>query len=300
MGTARCRWNRSSLGVVLSVVLVIGAGACSSSSSSAKLTAEQRAALGEVAAAFDEAEASVATAFEAAVVVPKLERWQQTEDRHQAALRALRDGLPAGECRSAVERLLVVEDGQNAVRGRLIEDYRAERYGLVAKDATDYGASVINGAYQAEDGVAVACGRSTVDAARTTTRAAALTPAQNALVDAVLAAYAETRVAFDAAFSVPEFVADVEVQQAAEAAVGAALDAMIALLAPGECRDSLQEIRTLERQQSELRTTIIAAGKAGDAVKMFTVLGDYSAINSTSETFTSARRAAVVNCGGDV
>lgn len=291
------RGNRMGVGVLLVTALAVVGAACSSSSGN-QLSAQQRAAIGEVAAAFDAAEATTASAFDAVVVVPKLERWQETEDRHQTALRALRDGLPAGECRAAIEKLLVVEDGQNVIRRRLIEDYRQEKFGIVAKDATEYGASVINGAYQAEDAVAEACGRSSVTADKVTARAAALTPAQNALFDAVLAAYAETRVAFDAAFSVSRFVTDLEALQAADASVRAVLQAQMETLGEGACRSSLFEILDIEKQQEDLRVAMIAAGKAGDTVKMLTTLDQYTAINSTSAPFVELRRTAFVNCGG--
>lgn len=291
------RENRKGVGVLLVIALAMVGAACSSSPGN-QLSAQQRAAIGEVAAAFDAAEATTASAFDAVVVVPKLERWQETEDRHQAALRALRDGLPAGECRASIEKLLVVEDGQNVIRRRLIEDYRQEKFGIVAKDATDYGASVINGAYQAEDAVAEACGRSSVTADKVTARAAALTPAQNSLFDAVLAAYAETRVAFDAAFSVSRFVTDLEALQAADASVRAVLQAQMETLGEGACRSSLSEILDIEKQQEVLRVAMIAAGKAGDTVKMLTTLDQYTAINSTSAPFVELRRTAFVNCGG--
>lgn len=299
MGSSSRRHRRMIGGLAVTLGLALALGACSSDSSS-KLTSEERTALGEAAAAFDQAEAAVVGAFEGAVVVPKLERWQETETRHQEALTRLRDGLPVGECRSAIDALLEVEKRQNVIRLRLIEDYRQEQFGLVAKDTTDYGVSVINGAYQAEDAVAVACGRSTVNRSRVTERAGSLSPAQNALIDAVLDAYDATRQAFDAAFSIPGFVADVEALQAADAAVAKELDEVIALLGDGECRASLVAVRALEQQQSDLRVGIIAAGKSGDAVKMFTLLGDYTAINSTSEPFMTARRAAVEACGADV
>lgn len=300
MAVDRTRRNRNVLalaGVLSFAVIALG---CSSSSSSTTLTKEQRAELGKVAAAYDAAEASVTSAFDAAVVVPRLENWQDSEYRHQEALRRLRDGLPAGECRSSIEALIAVEDGQNVIRLRLIDDYRKEQFSEVAKDTTAYGASVINGGYQAEDAVAVACGRSTVNPSRVTERAGALTTAQNALFDSVLSAYAASGVAFDSAFSISGFVSDIEALQNADVAVDAALDESIAMLADGTCRDSLREVRRLEQQQTDLRSSMIAAGKAGDAVKMFTILDDYTAINSTSEPFTTARRTAAKDCGADV
>ena len=296
--TRRCSTVLAVIGIV--TLVVSGVGCSSSSSSSTKLTKEQRAELGKVAAAYDAAEASVTNTFEAAVVVPKLENWQNAEYRHQEALGRLRDGLPAGACRSAIEALLVVEDGQNVIRLRLIDDYRKEQFSEVAKDTVAYGASVINGAYQAEDAVAVACGRSSVDPTRVTDRAASLTAPQNALFDSVLAAYDATRVAFDASFSIARFVTEVEALQNADVAVDTALDESIAMLADGTCKDSLREIRRLEQQQTDLRSSIIAAGKAGDAVKMFTLLNDYTAINSTSEPFMTARTTAAKDCGADV
>lgn len=295
--------RRGRAAVAIGVLALAGvlAGACSSSSSSSsKLTAQQRTELGEIAKAYDEAESATAATFEPETTVPRLEKWQESEDRHQDALKRLRDGLPAGACRSSIEALLVVEDGQNVIRRRLIEDYRQSQFGIVAKDTVDYAASVANGALQAEAAVPVACGRSTVDRARTTDAAASLTPAQNALFNAVLDAYEATRQAFDAAFSIPRFVTEVEALQAADVAVASALDALIADLSDGACRSSLLEVRELERRQSEIRMSIIAAGKAGDAVKMFTLLADYTAINSTSEPFVTARRTAVKDCGGKI
>ena len=162
---------RSRFGVVVGLLLLAGAmlagTSCSSSSpkSANSLTSEQRAALSEVAEAYDNAERSLANSLETTTIVPKFEKWQETEYLHQQALKALRDGLPSGECRSAVEALLVIEEGQNVIRLRLIENYRQEQFGLVAVDTKDYGLSVVNGDLQAEAAVAAACGRSSVDPA---------------------------------------------------------------------------------------------------------------------------------------
>lgn len=256
------------------------------------------AAICDVEAAYGQAESSTATAFAAVVVVPKLERWQATEERHQAALIRLRDRLPEGECRTAIEKLLIVEEGQNVIRRRLIENYRQEQFGLVAKDATDYGVSVVAGAIQAEEAVAVACGRSTVNPARVSERAAALNPGHNALVDEVLKAYEATRQAFGSAFSRTGFAAAVEALQAADAKLRTELEAKIASLPAGPCRDSLVEILEIEKQQEELRVAMIEASNAGNTAKMFTILDEYTAKNSTSPVFVNLRSKANLNCGG--
>lgn len=281
---------------------MLASTSCSSSSSTSadSLTSEQRAALNEAAAAYDNAEKSLANSFEATNTVPKLERWQETENLHQQALKALRDGLPNGECRSAVEALLVIEEGQNVIRLRLIENYRQEKFGLVAVDTTDYGLSVVNGARQAEAAVGTACGRSSVDPTASPTNPTLLNGAQSVLFDAVLTAYGATRVAFEGAFAVADFVADVQAAQVVEVGVGKELDEVIALLGDGSCRTSLVELRAIERQQEELRAAIISAGQSGDVVAMFTKLGEYSAINTTSVVFTTARESVVTNCGADV
>ena len=296
MGALRRRRGSLMAGVVVLAGVLVAGVACSSST----LTAEQRTALAEVAAAYDQAEQGLANAFEADVVVPNLERWQETETLHQEALVALRDALPEGSCRASIEDLLKIEEGQNAIRLRLIENYRQEQYALVAQETTQYGISVVNGALQAEAAVPVACGRSSVDPAVTGGDPGSLTPEQNALFDAVLAAYAATREAFDGAFSVSEFVSDVENVGVAEAAVAKELDEVIAQLGDGPCKTSLVEVRAVEQQQADLREVIIEKGKAGDLVAMFTALGEYTAVNSTSEPFTTARQSAVDNCGAEV
>ena len=298
--------GRSRLGVVVGLLLLAGAmlagTSCSSSSpkSANSLTSEQRAALSEAADAYDNAERSLANSLETTTIVPKFEKWQETEYLHQQALKALRDGLSSGECRSAVEALLVIEEGQNVIRLRLIENYRQEQFGLVAVDTKDYGLSVVNGALQAEAAVAAACGRSSIDPAASPSNPTLLNAAQNALFDAVVTAYVATGVAFDRAFPVADFVADVEAAQVTEVGVGKELDDVIALLGDGPCRTSLIELRAIERQQEELRVAIISAGKSGNIVAMFTKLGEYSAVNSTSVVFTTARESVVTNCGFDI
>lgn len=272
-------------------------GACSSSSE-ATLSSGQRRALKEVAAAYDRAGQTVRDTFNAEMVVPSLERWQESEFRHQEALGRLRDALPeGGPCRRSIEALLRVEDQQNEIRLRTIDDYRARRFGLVAQDAVAYGASVINGAIPTEAAVGEACGRSTTNASISTEQRASLTPAQDALVSEVLAAYAETRVAFNVAFSLPKFIADLETLQTADNAVASELDDVIASLRSGPCRGSLVEVRRLERQQAALRTRMIAAGRAGDNAEMFSILEEYGRINTTSKRFVAARRSAVEDCG---
>jgi len=297
-GFVRSRARRSGVPIAIVTVALTAVG-CSSSSDS-PLTSEQRTALEEVATAYDGAESALEKAFEAETVVPKLERWQETETVHQAALDRLRDGLPEGECRTAIETLRSVEVGQNEIRARIIENYREKRMALVAKGAVEYGVSVINGAIAAEDGVAVACGRSTVDPKRTTERAGELTTAQNSLIDAVQAAYRETRVAFNASFSIPEFVADVEAVDAADGKVVKELDEVIAALGEGECRKALTDVRELESKQSELRDEMVTAGKALDATTMFTRLDDYGKVNSNSDAFVTALRSVTEKCGVDL
>lgn len=285
--------------VRLSVVLIgiTLLGACSSPTEPT-LTAGQRRALTEVAGAYDRADRAVRDTFDAETVVPTLERWQETEYRHQEALGRLRDALPeGGPCRRSIEALLKVEDQQNEIRLRTIDDYRERRFGLVAQDAVAYGASVINGAIPAEAAVGEACGRSTTNESISTERRASLTPAQDALVSEVLAAYAETRVAFNAAFSLPKFIADLETLQTADAAVASELDDVIGSLGSGPCRGSLVEVRRLERDQTALRLRMIAAGRAGDNEEMFSILEEYGRINTTSKPFVAARRSAVENCG---
>ena len=264
------------------------------------LTPEQLAALDEAAAAFDDAEQVLVTAFDAVTVVPKLERWQETETAHQEAVGALRDALPEGGCRAALDALLAIEEGQNTIRQRLIENYREEDFGLVADDTVAYGVSVVNGAVQAEEEIAVACGRSSVDPSRSSAAAGSLTPEQTALFDAVLAAYGATSEAFEDVFSISEFTADLEALQEAEALVAAELDEVLALLGDGECRVALGEVRALEQQQSDLRTAMITAGQAGDIVTMIRTLGEYTEVNSVSEPFTTARRSAVDSCGAEL
>jgi hypothetical protein len=195
---------------------------------------------------------------------------------------------------------LVIEDGQNVIRLRLIENYRQEKFGLVAEDTKDYGLSVLNGARQAEAAVGTACGRSSVDSAANPSNPTILTGDQNALFDAVVAAYDATGVAFDEALPLADFVADVEAAKILEVEVGKELDEAITLLGDGPCRTSVIELRAIERQQEELREAIISAGKSGNTVAMFTKLGEYSAVNSTSVVFTTARESVVTNCGVDI
>jgi hypothetical protein len=300
------KYARSRFGAVVGLLLLTGAvlagASCSSSSSTSanSLTSEQRAALKEAAEAFDTAERSLANSLEATNTVPKFEKWQEAENVHQQALQALRDGLPSGACRSSVEALLVIEDGQNVIRLRLIENYRQEQFGLVADDSRDYGLSVLNGARQAEAAVSTACGRSSVDSAANPSNPTILNGDQNAAFDAVVAAYDATGVAFDEALPLTDFVADVEAAKVLEVEVGKELDEVIALLGDGPCRTSVIELRAIERQQEELRDAIISAGQSGNTVAMFTKLGEYSAVNSTSDVFTTARESVVTNCEFDI
>jgi hypothetical protein len=269
-------------------------------SESSGLTAEQQAALAAVASAFDNAEQVVVDAFESETVVPKLERWQESEILHQQALTELRDALPAGDCRIAIDLLLLVEEDQNAIRLQLIENYRSEEFGLVANSTVEYGASVVNGALQAEEEVAVACGRSTVDPSRLQAGADSLTPDQTELFGAVLMAYAATGEAFDEVFSIAEFVADLEALQDADALVANELGEVLALLGDGRCRTALSELLALEKQQADLRAAMITAGQDGEIVTMFRLLGEYTEVNSPSDSFRMARQSAVDDCGFDV
>lgn len=266
----------------------------------ATLTPEQFAALGEAAAAYDLAEQALLDAFESVTVVPRLELWQETEIAHQEALAGLRDALPEGGCKTAVEALIAIEEGQNSIRLRLIENYRQDEFGLVADDAIAYGVSVVNGALQAENDVAVACGRSSVDASQPASDAGSLTPDQNALFDAVLAAYDATGLAYDEVYSISEFVADLEAAQDADAVVASELDEVLASLDEGDCRSALSELRSLEEQQTDLRTAMISAGQEGDIVTMLRTLGEYAEVNSYSEPFTTARQSAIDSCGADL
>ena len=299
MGRNQLRRFRVVVGlVVVAGVALTGAG-CSSTSSSS-LTDEQRTALAEAAAAFDQAELVLADSFDAATTVPRLERWQETEILHQQALAELRDELPDGECRAAIEALLVVEDGQNVIRLRLIENSRQEQFGLVAQETTEYGRSVVSGALPAEATVATACGRSSVDPAAAPTDEGVLSGAQNVLFDAVLSSYIATGDAFDAVFSVPDFVTDLQALKVSDAAVAKELDEVVALLVDGPCRTSLSELRAIEQQQAELREAMIAAGEAGDIVTMISTLGEYTEVNSTSSAFTTARQSVNDDCGVNV
>jgi hypothetical protein len=264
------------------------------------LTAEQRAALQEAATAYDAAEQLLVERFDSVTVVPELERWHESELAHQEALVELREALPDGACRASIDTLLVVEDGQNEIRLRLIEHYRQDEFALVADDTVDYFISVVDGALPAEEEVAVACGRSSVDSSRTSADAGTLTPDQNALLDAVLAAYAATGVAYGAAFSVSEFVTVVQAVQDAEAAAAEALDEVLAVLGDGECRTALDEVRAIEQTQAELRDALISAGEKGDLLTLFRTLGDYTEVNSSSEPFVTARQAAVDACGEEL
>ena len=294
---------RSRFGVVVGLLLLAGAmlaGTSCSSKSANLLTSEQRAALSEAAAAYDNADRSLANSLDATTIVPKFERWHETEILHQQALKALRDGLPDGECRSAVEALLVIDEGLNVIRLRLIENYRQEQFGLVAVDTKDYRLSEVNGAIQARAAIGTACGRSSVDPTASPSNPTLLDGAQNALFDAVVAAFSATDAAFAAAFSVAEFVADMQAAQVDEGEVTRELDEVIALLGDGSCRTSLIELRAIEQQQEELRKAIISAGQSGEVDVMFNKLGEYSAINTTSVVFTTARESVVTNCGFDI
>lgn len=264
------------------------------------LTVEQRTALQEAADAYDEAAQVLVDSFDSEAVVPKLERWHEVEILHQEALVELRNALPDGECRAAIDALLVVEDGQNTIRLRLTENYRQNEFALVADGAVEYGVSVVNGALQAEEEVAVACGRSSVDPSRPPTDTESFTPDQTALFDVVVAAYAETRVAFDAVFSVEKFLIDLEALQEADAVAATELDEVVALLGEGECRTALAELRAIERKQATLREEMITAGQQNDLVAMLRVLGDYTEVNSSSEPFVTARQTAVDSCGSEI
>lgn len=264
------------------------------------LTAEQRAVLREVATAYDAAEQLLVESFDSVTIVPKLERWHELEIVHQGALVELREALPDGRCRASIDALLLVEDGQNEVRLSLIEHYRQDEFALVADDTVDYFVSVVNGALPAEEEVAVACGRSSVEPSQASADSGTLTSDQNALLDAVLAAYAATRDAYGAAFSVSEFVTDVQAVQDAEAAIAAKFDEVMAILGEGECRTALDEVRAIERTQAELREGLIAAGETGDLLALFLTLGEYTDVNSSSEPFVIARQAAVDACGEEM
>lgn len=284
---------------IVLLVAALAVTACSSGSSS-KFTDEQQSALDALAAAFEASDANTLDAFSADIVVPNLERWQESELEHQEALAELRDELPEGGCRTAVEELIAVEESQNVIRLRLIENYREEQFGLVADDTTEYGRSAVTSARQAEEAVLTNCGRSTVDPAKTATGTIVLTPSQVASIEAVQAAYAETSVAFAAVFSVTEFVSDVESLQAADVSVNRATDAAIAVLGEGPCRTALGELQSLEQQQADLRAAMIAAGEAGDLVTMFRTLGEYADVNSASEPYLAVEKSVNDNCGVEI
>lgn len=299
MGSSEPFFGRACVGLLVLVGVLSVAAGCSSSPSG-PLTSSQRADLAEAAKAYERSDSETSDAFEAKTVVPRLEHWQETEYLHQKALVKLRDDSPDGACRAAVQALLVVEDGQNVIRLRLIDHYRQEQFGLVAEDTVAYGVSVVNGARQAEDAVATACGRSSVDPSKVTSGASSLTPVQNSDFEAVLAAYDQTRAAFTSVFSTQEFVADLKSMRAADVPVTAALDTVIGSLGEGACRSSLIDLRSLETQQASLRDAMISAGEAGDLVTMITKLGEYAGVNATSDKFTKARASVSADCGVSV
>lgn len=286
-------------GVAVAMGAILWISACSSDSSTT-LSEEQRTELSEMAAAFAAAESVVLDAFEADIVVPRLELWQEAEGAHQQALSQLADSLAEGACRSAVESLQAIEEGQNVIRLQLIEHYRQQEFGLVAADTVAYGQSVVDGALQAEEAVFTACGRSTVDSARTSDAASSLTPGQNAAFDSVIGAYQATATAFDDVFSVSELVADLEALEVADTEVVTALNEAVASLGEGPCRDALGELQALEQQQTTLRQEMIAAGQGGDLVTMIEALGEYAEVNSSSSSFAAARQSAVDTCGADI
>ena len=281
--------------VLVAVAMVAGVG-CSSSPSDA-LTEEQRTALTEVVDARDRADAVISDVFDVAAVVPRLERWDDRKLRNQEFLSQLRDELPGGACRTAVETLVGAEEEMSSIRRQLIDHYRQEQFGLVAGDTAAYARVKVASGLPAEETVASSCGRSVTDGSAAAGDGAELTAAQNARFDAAVVAAGEASVAYSNAFPVAEFVADVKKMQAADVTVTEKLGEVIALLSDGACRSALTELLDLEQEQAALRSTTISAGEAGDVVEMLTTVGEYSEVNSSSAPYKAAIRQIARSCG---
>ena len=291
-------WTR--LGVVavalvsaaVTVVPPVGAA----TGASADLTAAQRKALEQLGRTYDRADRTVIEAFEPATVVPRMQRWHTASLEHQKSLTALSAALPTGACRTAVDSLLAVEVGRNDLRLRLIRNYRREDLGLVNADVVAYAVTALD-RQRAEGAILQSCGVSPVDPAKTVVVDPALTPAQLEAVTKVQKGLAITSERYNAVFSLPEFVRDTQALQAVEAAVAADLTELTGALPAGPCRASLDALLVLEQQQATVRQNVITAGQAGNLIGVFQAMDQYSAINSTSSAFTSARKRAAKACG---
>jgi hypothetical protein len=293
------RGSRGFLGLLLVVGAVAMSLGCSSSQSD-PLTEQQRDSLTAVAEALEQSNAVISEVFDVDAVVPRLERWDRGKLGSEEALSQLRSELPGGACRTAVEALLTVERDMSRIRRDLIDKYRRERYGLVAEDTAAYARVKIASGIPAEQAVATSCGRSVTGTSPVPGSGTGLTAAQNARFDAVQAASGEAAAAYSAAFPVAEFVSDVEQLQAADVAVTAALEEIIALVSDEPCRSALSDLLELEQEQAALRSSTISAGKAGDLPKMLATVGEYSEVNASSAPHKAARQRIARGCGVDI
>lgn len=292
------RWHRRA---VLTLVLVVTAmvavaPTAGAAGSSGDLTAAQRRQISKLGRRYDQANRTVISAFEAATVVPRMKRWHAATLGYQKTLTALGAALPAGACRTAVDSLSTIEVSRNERRLTLIRDYRKEDFGLVNADVVAYAKTALD-SRQADGVVLQACGVSPTDPTKTAVVTPALDPAQREAVATAQKAYAVVNERYDAVFSLPEFVSDVQALQKADATVVAELVTLVGELPDGPCRAGLDSLLALERQQSSIRDSVIAAGQAGNLLSVFQAMDQYSTVNSTSEAFVTARKSTAKACG---
>lgn len=282
--------------VLAATAMVAVAPTAGAAGSSGDLTAAQRRQISKLGRRYDQANRTVISAFEAATVVPRMKRWHAATLGYQKTLTALGAALPAGACRTAVDSLSTIEVSRNERRLTLIRDYRKEDFGLVNADVVAYAKTALD-SRQADGVVLQACGVSPTDPTKTAVVTPALDPAQREAVATAQKAYAVVNERYDAVFSLPEFVSDVQALQKADATVVAELVTLVGELPDGPCRAGLDSLLALERQQSSIRDSVIAAGQAGNLLSVFQAMDQYSTVNSTSEAFVTARKSTAKACG---
>ena len=282
--------------VLAATAMVAVAPMAGAAGSSGDLTAAQRRELKELGRQYDRANQTVNSAFESATVVPRMKRWHAATLGYQKTLTALSAALPAGACRTAVDSLSTIEVTRNERRLTLIRDYRKEDFGLVNADVVAYAKTALD-VRQADGVVLQACGVSNTDPTKTAVVTPALDPAQLEAVAKAQKAFAVVNERYDAVFSLPEFVSDVQALQKADATVVAELVTLMGELPDGPCRAGLDSLLALERQQSSICDSVIAAGQAGNLLSVFQAMDQYSTVNSTSEAFVTARKSTAKACG---
>jgi hypothetical protein len=279
-------------------MVVVVAESSPGSGSAPSLTHAQTKQLRRIAAGYQRSKATVIRAFEPEVAVPRNQRWHAAELAEQKALAKLSAALPTGACRTAIDAMIAHEKTRNPIRQKLIDDYAKRRLGLVATDTVNYAITVPR-LRELRDQVLAACGVAVEDATRSAPVDPArvpLTTEQAKLMAAVQRADDVVDEKFAKAFSLPEFVKDVQKLDRADAPVTEDLANLVGQLPDSACKSALDAVLALEQQQAVLRGDVIAAGRANDLTTVIVKLIAYAKINASSSTSIAARRTATRAC----